>query len=296
MSTVKGLFGMSKNQRVRLTAYSTNISNVVLTQYHQLSDGAKLTYFVLESYDWPDEHGKSKGKCWPAIDTLAQARGKSYDTIMRHLKELEKAALIQIESGQETGTTNCYQLLGPSSAEMEVYIKNFGGKPCLPKAIEQAEAESQNYGTPSLTNAVAGNAVLPHHEESNMNKQNKHEDSNHKSSTSVNLPNLQTQTNIKQAPYLSKLMDDFSRSLNDTEHAASNRSQILNLYYQSGLEEKSFVQMLYEAKKRTQWANVKSTNPVKGGPNRAAYFFRVVRDLITNRNQILQPNYLHNTN
>lgn len=294
MSTVKGLFAMSKNQRVRLTAYSTNISNVVLTQYHQLSDGAKLTYFVLESYDWPDEHGKSKGKCWPAIDTLAQARGKSYDTIMRHLKELEKAALIQIESGQETGTTNCYQLLGPSSQETEIYIKNFAGKPSVAKETEQTEA--QFCPTPSPKTAGAGIAVLPHHEESNMNKQNKHEDSNHKPKMQSTLSGSQNQTSSKSVPYLSKLMDDFSRSLNDIEHATSNRSQLLNLYYQSGLEEKSFVQMLYEAKKRTQWANVKTINPVKGGPNRAAYFFKVVRDLIANLNQITQPSYLHNTN
>jgi len=65
----------------------------VLLGYANLSDGARLTYMVLESYDWPDKDGFSKGRCWPSIETIATARGKSYDTVARHLKELEAAGL-----------------------------------------------------------------------------------------------------------------------------------------------------------------------------------------------------------
>ena len=57
-------------RRARLTAHSTAISNVVLLGYAHLSDGARLTYMVLESYDWPDKDGFSKGRCWPSIASM----------------------------------------------------------------------------------------------------------------------------------------------------------------------------------------------------------------------------------
>lgn len=289
----KGLFAMSEKQRVRLIAHSTNISNVVLTQYQHVSDGAKLTYFVLESYDWPDETGKSKGKCWPSIETLAQARGKSYDTIVRHLKELEKAGLIRIESGQDTGTTNRYWLLNPSEEETQLYITRITGKPSEKIVTPENLQPEQKQVTPYLKNEIPSAAKMRHHEESNMKESKKHDDSNQQP------PKTQTFKNSKlgacqTTPYLAKLMDDFSRLLNDTEHAASNRTQIINLYRESGMPERTFTQLLYEAKKRAQWATVTSVNPLKGGPNRAAYFFKVVRDLLADDKAKLT--YLPNIN
>src|SRR4051812_7785703 len=154
------------SRRVRLTSHSTTVSNAVLLGYANLSDGAKLTYMVLESYDWPDKDGYSKGKCWPSIETIAAARGKSYDTVARHLKELESAGLIRVESGQERGVANCYWLLGPSQQEFAAYLKRFSETTVSdedsslegePEAFA-AEAPHQ-YGTGSPKNALPAPAV-----------------------------------------------------------------------------------------------------------------------------------------
>ncbi len=287
--------------RVRLTAHSTSISNVLLLGYQQISDGAKLTYMVLESYDWPDENGLSKGKCWPSIESLATTRGKSYDTIARHLKELEKAGLIRIESGQEQGTPNCYWLLEPDATETASYMNRCSKK--LSKAVVEAEQPReqmgivdepparQKYGTTSRIIAAASPVFLPDEEtefyqESRIKEQEKEKDSNPSRGTTHTYKrplSNNSKTSQPQSPYLSRLMDDFSRSLNDTLHAPSNRTQVNNLFRQSGLDEKAFVEVLYEAKKRTQWAALASAKTYQTGPNRAAYFFQVVRDLLAQR-------------
>jgi len=72
-----------------------NTSKVLLYGYQQLSDNAKITYQVIDGYDWEDkETGDSKGYAFPATDTLAQARGVSKRTIERHIAELEGVGLI----------------------------------------------------------------------------------------------------------------------------------------------------------------------------------------------------------
>ena len=284
---------MSKNGanalRVRLTAHSTTISNVVLLGYHSLSDGAKLTYMVLESYDWPDENGYSKGKCWPTIESLATARGKSYDTVARHLKELEAAGLIRIESGQERGVPNCYWLLEPSAQENELYITKYSKKPSTLKLVPPQSAEElppQECLTLSGTATVGGAVNLPDKEpelsqESKPKKPQIKPDSNPLRERVSGKGVAQSSPNRSdQSVYLSRLMDDFSRSLNDTDHAASNRTQAHNLFSQSGLDEPTFTKVLYEAKKRTQWAALADSSTARSGPNRAAYFFQVVRDLL----------------
>ncbi|HEX2913967.1 MAG TPA: helix-turn-helix domain-containing protein [Chloroflexia bacterium] len=278
--------------RVKLTAHTTTISNVVLLAYQNLSDGAKLTYIVLESYDWPDENGNSKGRCWPSIETLAVARGKSYDTIARHLKELEKAGLIRVESGQERGATNQYWLLEPSATEKAFYESQFVKKASetLTRKSEEAQPKAlQKYGTHSCKNTALPAAKMlekehESHEEPNMKNPTKDMDSN-LSRTHAQKQVVIHEKPVKalQSPYLSRLMDDFSRALNDSEHAISNRTQVNNLYQQSGLDERVFTELLYEAKKRTQWAALATGTTAKSGPNRAAYFFSVVKDLMNKR-------------
>lgn len=108
-------------RRNKLSGHTTAVSNIVIYGYGQLSDAAKMTYIALESYDWPDENGQSKGKAWPSIGRLAADRGKSYDSICRHLKELNAAGLIGIESGKQLGRSNVYWLEEPASAEVEAY-------------------------------------------------------------------------------------------------------------------------------------------------------------------------------
>lgn len=284
---------VSAARRVRLTAHSTTISNAVLLGYPKLSDGAKLTYMVLESYDWPDKDGYSKGKCWPSIETIATTRGKSYDTVARHLKELETAGLIRVESGQERGVANCYWLLGPSEQEFAAYLKGYSNdsassdlSPELegPMVFEVGVPQERSTGFPK--NALPAPAFLPEekHELKNPNPKNPEikKDSNH-FRPQANKELQVSQANPKSV-YISKIASDFSKSLNDLTHSLSNQTQTQNLFQQSGLDERAFVELLYEAKKRTQWAAMATPKTVGNGPNRAAYFFKVVRDLMENKN------------
>lgn len=72
-----------------------NTPKVLLHGYKHLSDNAKITYQVIDGYDWEDKDtGDSKGYAFPATDTLAQIRGVSKRTIERHLAELEQVGLI----------------------------------------------------------------------------------------------------------------------------------------------------------------------------------------------------------
>lgn len=109
-------------RRNKLRHHTTVVSNVILRGYHHVSDHAKLTYLVIDSYDWPDEDGLSKGSAWPAIGTIAAERGKSYTSIWRDIKELVAAGLLTVESGQRRGTTNVYWIEDPSPAEFERYL------------------------------------------------------------------------------------------------------------------------------------------------------------------------------
>lgn len=96
-----------------------------------LSDGAKLTYIVLDAYDWPDSDGTSKGYVFPYQSTLAKVRGTSLSTIKRHLAELREAGLITVEViATSSGRRNVYWIEDASQEEFERYIQTMA-KPQL---------------------------------------------------------------------------------------------------------------------------------------------------------------------
>ena len=79
-------------RRNRLKKHFVATSNVLLYGYHRLSDGAKITYQVIDSFDWEDGTKTSKGYAFPSVATIANIRGVSDRTVQRHLKELVTAA------------------------------------------------------------------------------------------------------------------------------------------------------------------------------------------------------------
>lgn len=82
-------------RRDKLRKHFVNTSNVLLYEYKTLSGEAKITFQVIESFDWEDkETGDSKGYVFPAITTLASIRGTSERTIYRHIKNLESVHLL----------------------------------------------------------------------------------------------------------------------------------------------------------------------------------------------------------
>ena len=82
-------------RRNRLKRHFVTTSNVLLYGYPQLSDAAKITYQVIDGFDWESKDtGDSKGYVFPAVETLATIRHTTVRTIQRHLKELEAAQLL----------------------------------------------------------------------------------------------------------------------------------------------------------------------------------------------------------
>jgi hypothetical protein len=70
---------------------------------------------------------------------------------------------------------------------------------------------------------------------------------------------------------------DFSRELGDVTHEAANVTQALRLWTQTQLDPQSYVDLLYEARRRTKLYQGRQGAGII--ENRMAYFFRVLRDL-----------------
>jgi hypothetical protein len=85
--------------------------------------------------------------------------------------------------------------------------------------------------------------------------------------------------------YIGQVMDDFSLALHDEVHVRPNRSQVTRLFQAYGLDENGFVGLMYEAKQRTQWAAIAGKGKSAATPNRAAYFFTVLRNLLAGQAQ-----------
>jgi DNA-binding transcriptional regulator YhcF (GntR family) len=88
---------------------------VLLYGYPGLSDGAKLTYLVLDGFDWEDEDGVRKGFAFPSKAHLAEIRGVDERTVQRHIQELEAAGLVTREG--RAGQTNIYWIEDASEEE-----------------------------------------------------------------------------------------------------------------------------------------------------------------------------------
>jgi DNA-binding transcriptional ArsR family regulator len=112
-------------RRSRLKNHYTVTSNVLLFGYKELSDGAKLTYQVIDSFDWSDGAGLRKGFAYPSIGRLAEIRGVDARTIQRHLSELGKAGLVTRR--EQAGKRNLLIIEDPSAAETQAYLGAFGG-------------------------------------------------------------------------------------------------------------------------------------------------------------------------
>jgi hypothetical protein len=93
--------------------------------------------------------------------------------------------------------------------------------------------------------------------------------------------------------YLVNLSKRLSIELGDERHTASNRTQTLNLYQASGLSQKEFAKLLYQARDLTcRYAVARAGEvppPTGGVRNTMAYFFRVVRDLLVRWSSQGQP-------
>jgi DNA-binding transcriptional ArsR family regulator len=112
-------------RRNRLRHHYTVTSNVLLFGYSGLSDGARLTYQVVDSFDWSDAAGLRKGFAHPSLGRLAKIRGVEKRSVRRHLAELEGVGLITRE--ERPGRPSLLIIEDPSEKETEAYLHNFAG-------------------------------------------------------------------------------------------------------------------------------------------------------------------------
>lgn len=278
---------MQIRRRNKLRRHSTVVSNVIIRGYHHVSDHAKMTYLALDSYDWPDENGQSKGQVWPSMNTIAADRGKSRLSILRDVQELVEAGLLTVESGKERGVPNLYWIEDPSEEEVEKYLARYTRKSGDNLVEFPERANHTGEGVSNLKHQ--GISSLKHPAVSNLKHEGIESESIPKKAKDSN-PRAGAKTNGKgtvRSEYISRVMTDFSRELRDMEHAESNITQANNLYRESGLPEKIFIELMYEARKRTSWQLVSkaAVSEQDGARNRCPYFFKVLRSLLEEKNQ-----------
>jgi hypothetical protein len=83
---------------------------------------------------------------------------------------------------------------------------------------------------------------------------------------------------LPASSYIGGVVMDYSRELGDEGHLAANITQALRLYQGSGLAEQAFVNLLYEARRRTR--QYQGRQGLGGIENKMAYFFQTLRNLV----------------
>jgi hypothetical protein len=124
-------------RRDRLKKHFVNISNVLLYCYEALSDAAKITFQVIDSFDWESKETlDSKGYVFPAVATIAKIRRASERTIRRHLVELisvklltrirrrNKSSILYIEDVSDEEAQKYFDLIQPQSPLKNTEFKN----------------------------------------------------------------------------------------------------------------------------------------------------------------------------
>lgn len=94
------------------------------------------------------------------------------------------------------------------------------------------------------------------------------------------------ETNATPPPYsqyIAAVLADFSTELADPDHIVSNVTQASRLWQTTGLSEEGFIELLYEAKRRTRTYQGKQGSGAIN--NKMAYFFVTLRSLCDGNDQ-----------
>ena len=130
-------------RRNRLKKHFVNVSNVLLYGYKALSDAAKITYQVIEGFDWEDkETGDSKGFVFPAIEAIAEIRNASKRTVFRHIQELEKIGLLS--RVRQRNKPSILYIEEVSDEEANAYLNRYVDKQKPVEAKKQEVAKLRN--------------------------------------------------------------------------------------------------------------------------------------------------------
>ncbi len=133
------------------------VSRVVLVGYQNVSDGAKLTYWVIYSHDWYEQgSGRRKGFVYPTIRRIAQLRHATERTIQRHLSELISVGLLTRE--ERPGRPSILYIEEPGEDEVEHYLEaqNRGGdKNVTPPPTEMSPHKKEEVKKEKAVNGIA---------------------------------------------------------------------------------------------------------------------------------------------
>lgn len=95
-------------------------------------------------------------------------------------------------------------------------------------------------------------------------------------------------TRRKGSTAIGRLISDFTREFGDGDSLTlPNIGRALNLWHKSGLEEKTFIGLIYQARQKTrlkgaiQHHRIAANGSVTDLPNRMPYFFAILSDLIS---------------
>jgi hypothetical protein len=88
---------MNIRRRNRLKHHFTMTPNVLLFGYRGLTAAEKITFQVIDSFDWSDGTGLRKGYAFPSLRRIADAQSCDERTIRRHITALERVGLLTRE-------------------------------------------------------------------------------------------------------------------------------------------------------------------------------------------------------
>src|SRR5829696_2456853 len=126
-----------------------SITDDEFKDHKALSDAAKITYQVIEGFDWEDKDtGDSKGFVFPSIETISAIRNAAKRTIFRHIKELEKVGLLT--RVRRRNLPSVLYIEEVSDIEANSYLARFVDKT---KLVEKEKGEADN-----LTSAKNGSS------------------------------------------------------------------------------------------------------------------------------------------
>jgi hypothetical protein len=227
-----------------LAAGFTQIPNLVLRR-SDLQPGAKLTYMVLLSYAWQQDHA------YPGQDRLAADMGVSERSVITYLKQLQETGLVTIRR-RGLGLTNIYVLHRLTSRSADFSLPEVQE----PTALEVQDLQPKN----TQTNKTQGENV--------------------EASKGLSLV-VDKSDDARQA--ILPFAEDLARELNDQAPLASTTTRLTTLYHGSGLALAAFLDLLIAARAITQarTPTIRTPRPDGIGPKpKMPYFLAVLEDLI----------------
>jgi hypothetical protein len=284
-----------------------------------LSRDAKLLYTVLLGYAWQDQH------CFPGYKRLCADLDASENVVRQWMRELEAVHLIsQRRRGQ--GRTNIYLLHDLRTSEIEVQEhhktavlepqESHDNEEAGEKEINNQEAGFRTSRDTRLSKAEPGNEPFFTHSPVFSNAKDKvlralagqkapafpalkqepaSPQSAEKSETRLRKGGEGTAQahplggkRVKPPEWLSSYITDFSREFHDEQAIRSNLTRAAHLFARAKVDNATFVERLYAARRITQGrGNIRKRSQVgasrswpPGYPNRMPYFFSVLEGLL----------------